>query len=79
MLRTCAQNPCKNGATCVSDTLGYFYGCFCSTGYIGTFCDSTCKTRVDRLKTIDWVLKNKKIEIISFSGCAFVKKKESFS
>ncbi len=36
----CAINPCMNGGTCVTQNNGAFFGCFCSTGYIGTFCQT---------------------------------------
>lgn len=36
---SCAQNPCKNSATCVNDNNGAFLGCFCRTGFNGKFCE----------------------------------------
>ena len=34
----CGSNPCRNGATCVDEDIGY--KCICVEGYSGDTCDT---------------------------------------
>ena len=40
----CLPSPCLNGGTCVTQTNGQFFGCFCKTGYTGVNCENTKNT-----------------------------------
>ncbi len=40
-LNGCLPNPCQNSGTCVTQANGGFAGCFCTSAFIGTFCQST--------------------------------------
>ena len=40
-LNGCLPNPCQNSGTCVTQANGAFAGCFCTSAFIGTFCQST--------------------------------------
>lgn len=39
-MKSCADNPCQNGATCANGTAANTYTCTCKAGYTGTNCEA---------------------------------------
>jgi len=39
-LNQCNPNPCFNSGQCIVSTSGQFLGCFCRTGFTGTYCQN---------------------------------------
>ena len=40
-IKPCASSPCYNGGTCVSED-PFSFGCLCSPGFNGSFCEVEC-------------------------------------
>ena len=43
-MSACSPNPCLNAGTCVTQSNGNFFGCFCAIGFIGVYCENTRQT-----------------------------------